>query len=87
MERHRLGDFNGNVGSERCENTVRPYGLGEVNERGQRLIEFCEKENLFIYNTWFEQKLKSRSTWKHPNGKDENQIGYILVNKRYRNYY
>ena len=39
----------------------------------------------FIYNTWFEQKLKSRSTWKHPNGKDENQIDYILVDKRYRN--
>ena len=34
-----LGDFNAKVGSEQYENAVGPYGLGEVNERGQRLIE------------------------------------------------
>ena len=43
------------------------------------------KKKIFLFATWFEQKLKSRSTWKHPNGKDENQIDYILVDKRYRN--
>ena len=66
-----LGDFNAKVGSEKCEDTVGPYGLGQSNERGQRLIEFCvyERENRFICSTWFQQKLRSRSTWRLPNGK------------------
>ena len=64
--------------------TVGPHGSGNINERGQRLTEFCEKEDLFICNTGFEQKVKSRSTWKHYNGVDEIQIDYILVNKRCR---
>ena len=81
-----LGDFNAKVGSERYEGTVGPYGVGQSNEMGQRLIEFCVREReSFICNTWFQQKLTSRSTWRHPNGKDENQIHYILVDKRYRN--
>ena len=29
-----VGDFSGKLGSERHENTVGPYGLGECNKRG-----------------------------------------------------
>ena len=38
------------VRSERYEDTVGLYGLEEGNERGQRLIEFCEKR-IFLFAT------------------------------------
>ena len=41
-----LGDFNAEVGSEGSEDTIGPNGIGENNKRGQRIIEFCEKQNL-----------------------------------------
>ena len=42
-----LGDFNAKVGYERYEDTEGSYGVGEINERGQRLIDLCEKDDLF----------------------------------------
>jgi hypothetical protein len=31
------------------------YGLGNRNEAGERLHEFCEENELFLVNTYFEQ--------------------------------
>ena len=39
-----MGDFNAKVGSERVENIVGPWGIGEENERGERLIEWCKEK-------------------------------------------
>ena len=41
-------DFNAKVGKTRFEDTVGRHGLGDINERGQKLMEFCEKEDLFL---------------------------------------
>ena len=48
MDRHSdsiMKFFNAKVGGKQYEDTVGPHGLGKVNEKGTRLIEFCEKEN------------------------------------------
>ncbi|GFO27170.1 craniofacial development protein 2-like [Plakobranchus ocellatus] len=37
-----MGSFNAKVGDERIENVVGPSGIGTVNERGRRLIEWCQ---------------------------------------------
>ena len=40
-----LGDFNAKVGSRKQGKTVGPHGLGTRNERGERLVDWCEEKN------------------------------------------
>jgi hypothetical protein len=49
------------VGDKAHQNTVEPYGLGRRNQRGEMLIDFCERNGLVITNTWF-KKPKRRFT-------------------------
>src|SRR5688500_19455238 len=49
----------GKVGNCREESIVGPYGLRMRNENGERLVNFCRKHNLFVTNTWFQQKRRS----------------------------
>lgn len=80
-----IGDMNAKVGCERIEDIVGHYGVGNINERGEELINFCRENDLMLANTWFEQKLSARHTWISPNGNVKNKIDFICVNKRYRN--
>ena len=57
----------------------------ERNDRGERLVEFCRRNNLMVTNTWFQQENRRRYTWKQPGDARRYQIDYILVRKRYRN--
>ncbi|GFO06352.1 craniofacial development protein 2-like [Plakobranchus ocellatus] len=41
-----MGGFNAKVGVEKEEDVVGPSGIGTVNERGSRLIEWCQSMNL-----------------------------------------
>ena len=59
------------------------HGLGKQNEAGERLVEFCEGNNMGIMNTWFEQPKRRLYTWTSPGGKHRNQIDYILISKRW----
>ena len=80
-----MGDFNSKVGKEREENIVGPYGLGERNENGDLIVDFCREFGLVVTNTWNEQRVEERHTWISPDGRTRNQIDYILIDKRYRN--
>ena len=80
-----MGDFNGKVGDMKEDNIVGPFGLGQRNENGQSVIDYCRKYNLMIANTWFETKERNRHTWIAPDKKTKNQIDYILIDNRYRN--
>ena len=61
-----------------------PHGLGTRNDRGNRLVEFATKHNVFITNTWFEQKRSTRHTWTSPDDNTKSQIDDILASQRYR---
>ena len=50
-----MGDMNAKVGKEKYDSIVEEYGLGERNERGTHLINFCEENKLVIMNTFFKQ--------------------------------
>ena len=80
-----MGDFNAKVGHGAIQNVVGNFGMGDRNENGEKLIEFCKKNNVFVTNTWYEQKIKNQHTWNSPDNNTKNQIDYILGNLRYRN--
>ena len=62
----------------------RQFGLGVQNKAGQRLTEFCQKNTLVIANTLFQQHKRQFYTWISPNGRYQNQIGYILCSQKWR---
>ena len=77
-----MGDFNAKVGKQDQNSTARsvgPHGTGERNERGERLMNFAEENNLIIANTFFQKPKKRMWTWESPNGETRNQIDFILT--------
>ena len=80
-----MGDFNAKVGKEKYEKIAGTHGLGNRNERGDRLIEFCQQNNLCVVNTWLQQPTRRLYIWKSPGGTTRNQIDYILINEQIRN--
>ncbi|GFO48133.1 craniofacial development protein 2-like [Plakobranchus ocellatus] len=49
-----IGEFYANVGDKRVEDVVGPSGIETINERGCRLIEWCQINCLTITNTWYQ---------------------------------
>ena len=80
-----MGDFNAKVGNERREDIVGPWGLGNRNERGERLINWCRTNEFSVSNTWYQNHPRRRYTWISPGDRTRNQIDYILIQKRFRN--
>ncbi|GFO44312.1 hypothetical protein PoB_007081700 [Plakobranchus ocellatus] len=61
-----MGDFNAKVGDERIDDVVGPSGIGTVNERGSRLIEWCQINDFTITNTCYQNHRRRQWTWKSP---------------------
>ncbi|GFN89868.1 craniofacial development protein 2-like protein [Plakobranchus ocellatus] len=80
-----MGDFNAKVGDERVEDVVGPSGIGIVNERGSRLIEWCQVNDFTITNSWYQNYPRRQWTWKSPGERSRNKIDYILIQKKFRN--
>lgn len=84
-----MGDFNAKVGQGKEDDIVGNFGLGQRNERGDRLVQFCREERMVISNTLFRLPSRRLYTWRSPADKPggivRNQIDFILVNQRFRN--
>ena len=63
-----IGDWNAKVGSQEIPRVKSKFSLGEQNEAGQRLIEFCQENTLVIANTLFQQHKIRFYTWTSPDG-------------------
>ena len=79
-----IGDWNAKVGSQETHGVTGKFGLGMWNDTGQRLIEFCQENELVIANTLFQQHKRRLYTWTSPDGQHQNQIDYILCSQRWR---
>ena len=82
-----LGDMNAKVGknNREREQAMGREGLGtDINNNGERLVDFCEENNLIIGGTLFKHKDIHKYTWTSPDGKTRNQIDHILINKKWR---
>ena len=78
-----MGDFNARLG-QRSGNELKvgQFGVGQRNQRGQRLAEFMEKEGLYMMNSFFKKPPHRKWTWMSPDGKTKNEVDFILTNKR-----
>ena len=61
-----IGDWNAKVGSQETRGVKGKFGLGILNEAGQRLIEFYQENALVIANTLFQQHKRRLYTWTSP---------------------
>uniref|UniRef100_A0A8D8SJ40 Craniofacial development protein 2 n=2 Tax=Cacopsylla melanoneura TaxID=428564 RepID=A0A8D8SJ40_9HEMI len=84
-----LGDLNAKVGEGPSNECVGRFGLGERNDRGDRLLQFCQEKQMVITNTLFKLPRRRLYTWKSPKDTPDNivrnQIDYILIKMRYKN--
>ena len=81
------GDWNAKVGKDACKNWKYTCGLypnNETNERGLRLLEFASLNDLKLANTFVPHKASRKWTWHSPNGKNHNQINYIMVKRHFQ---
>ena len=78
-----MGDFNAKVGARNGDELrVGPFGYGQRNHRGQRLVDFMEKEELHLMNSYFQKRPSRRWTWMSPDGTTRNEIDFIMTTKK-----
>ena len=75
------GDMNAKVGRDwdQWKHVKGQHGYGNINSRGEKLLNFCTANNFTIANTLFPQKKDSRQwTWESPDGQTRNKIVYVM---------
>ena len=78
------GAWNAKGGCQETPVVTGKFGLGVQNEAGQRLIEFCQENALFIVNTFQQEQKWWFYTWTSPDSQYWSQIDYILCSQRWR---
>lgn len=81
-----MGDLNAKIGAhaDKLSSCAGKFGLGQRNDRGERLIQFAAEHNLVISNTFFQNHPRRLYTWISPDGKYRNQIDYIMFGSRWK---
>ena len=64
-----IGDFNAKAGwnNVRIKRIMEREGLGDANENGEELVNFCVLNSLSIGGTLFPHKSVHKGTWISPN--------------------
>ena len=78
-----LGDFNARVGSEYSiwPDCLGHFGVGKMNENGQRVLELCSYHKLCVTNTFFKTKPLHNVSWRHPRSGHWHQLDMIITRK------
>ncbi|KYO47111.1 hypothetical protein Y1Q_0014021 [Alligator mississippiensis] len=78
-----LGDFNARVGNDNLawKGALGRHGLGNCNDNGFLLLEFCAEMQVTITKTQFQQKNHYKTFWMHPCSRHWHLIDYILVHQ------
>ena len=72
-----IGDYNAKIGGTiDNESGIGEFGLGERNERGDLLANFCQSNDMVIINILFKHPLRRRYTWVSPGDLFRNQIDW-----------
>ena len=81
-----MGDLNAKVGNNNTnrEDVMGKFGVGVMNDNGERLCDFCNANGFIITGTIFPHKDIHKLTWRSPDGRTVNQIDRVLVNGNIR---
>ncbi|VDP55298.1 unnamed protein product [Heligmosomoides polygyrus] len=82
-----LGDFNAQVGGDRniMEKSVGAFASSDhLSNNGERLVSFCDFNDLCIANTFFFHRGIHKKTWRSPNSTTANEIDHICINRKWR---
>ena len=55
------------------------YNYGQRNDRGWKLIRFCQEPQMKIINTMYKKGEGKMWTWISPNLEYKNQIDYMIT--------
>ena len=89
------GDFNAKVGKRTDDDAkirfLGSFSRGNRNRSGELLVEFCEKNKLFICNSAFQNHVRHITTWSQTRVNKEtnrvkhiyNQIDYVMMMRSY----
>ena len=79
------GDLNAEVGASRdgWERTLGPFGVGNRNDNGERLLNFAADYRLKIANSFFKHRRSHQLTWYSNAGNAEKMLDYVLVCGRF----
>ncbi|XP_062615832.1 uncharacterized protein LOC134277519 [Saccostrea cucullata] len=79
-----LGDLNARVGTdqEAWPRNIGHFGVGKLNDNGQRLLEICSYYDLCITNTFFATKPQHRVSWCHPRSNHWHQLDLVITRRR-----
>ena len=53
-------------------------GSNQLNENAMLFVQYCQKQQLSILNTWFKHPIHHRVTWHNPNGIGKKVYDYSL---------
>ena len=81
-----MGDLNARVRNNNTNRreVMRKFGIGILNDSGERLCDFCSANGFVITGTNFPHKNIHKLTWGSPDGRTVNQIDHVLVNGNMR---
>ena len=81
-----MGDLNAKVRNNNTNRreVMRKFGIGIMNDSGERLCDFCSANGFVITGTNFPHKNIHKLTWGSSDGRTVNQIDHVLVNGNMR---
>ncbi|XP_019619862.1 PREDICTED: uncharacterized protein LOC109466573 [Branchiostoma belcheri] len=80
-----LGDLNAATGSDRrgFEHCLGPHGVGECNDNGRRLLEYCSSHRLRTERSFFPHKRIHSMTWISNDHYTTKEVDHILTTSRW----
>ena len=81
-----MGDLNAKVGNNNTnrEEVMGKFGVGVVNDNGERLCDVCSANGFIITGIIFPHKDIRKLTWRSLDGRAVKQIHHVLVNGNMR---
>ncbi|PFX17198.1 Craniofacial development protein 2 [Stylophora pistillata] len=78
-----LGDFNARIGSDwqAWPACLGHFGVGNLNENGQILLELCCHHGLCITNSYFKCKELHKLSWRHPRSRHWHQLDLVITRR------